>query len=773
MLKSISRSTFAVLLVYFSLSQILAQTNNQMIRGVVKDKWSGKPLPGTYLVLDNGTKGVVTDSAGRFRLPNVQVGRHYLSSFLTGYATWVSPDLWIESGKETVLDIIMEELHTDLPEIILHGESMPRQSMGQLNLLSQEMTLRYPATFYDPARLASAMPGVTNDNDQANGLIIRNYSPNGVNWRLWGAEIINPNHTANAGTFSDRVTGNAGGVNMISMQLLDNTAFYTGLPPVSYGNAGSGTLDMSLRSGNTENREYTIQAGLIGIDLAAEGPFGKIASGASYLVNYRYSTIGLLQKMGLELGDEAIEFQDLSMNLSFPLKNGSLQLFGILGSSSNRFSGSADSTLWKGEKDPFSIDFSSSSRILGARYQNGALTSTWVYSSGQFLREAIPLVSNNSYFNASYDFWQPEKLSGDTRFTKTMNDDIDFLAGINLTYNKQIRTLTDAYFSNDGTMAGIQVAPYLGFQYQKGKWQSSFGLHSFYFTWNNSFSAEPRLELTRKLSRQTSMSFALGKSSQLQPVQVYIGSGFNQNEKLDLTKLWQGSVTFKKVKNTEVWSAQFYGSLIHNIPISDKSMDAFSAINVLEEIIHFPLVSKGRAFQLGASLQNRVYWKNGFYSLINLNVGQLKYVGSDHIWREGRFSHKYLLNATIGKEWSGLERKGKIRQFGINARFVARAGFREMSIDFDASKSLGTSVFSMENGFDQVLENYCRLDLRIYRKWNAAKRSNMLSLDIQNVSGENHIVYNYYDRVQQKILGKKQLGIIPILSYRVNITAKK
>jgi hypothetical protein len=49
----------------------------------------------------------------------------------------------------------------------------------------------------------------------------------------------------------------------------------------------------------------------------------------------------------------------------------------------------------------------------------------------------------------------------------------------------------------------------------------------------------------------------------------------------------------------------------------------------------------------------------------------------------------------------------------------------------------------------------------------------MLSLDIQNASSEKQIVYNYYDRVQQKILGKKQLGIIPILSYRVNITAKK
>ena len=224
MIYSISKSIVLVLLAFFSLQQMTAQTN-QMIRGTVKDKWSGKPLAGTYLVLDNGTKGVTTDSAGRFRMGNIQVGRHYLSCFLTGYSTWVSPDLWIESGKETVLDIILEELHTDLPEIVLNGESLPRQSLGQLNLLSQEMTLRYPATFYDPARLASAMPGVTNDNDQANGLIIRNFSPNGVNWRLWGAEIINPNHTANAGTFSDRVTGNAGGVSMISMQLLDNTAY--------------------------------------------------------------------------------------------------------------------------------------------------------------------------------------------------------------------------------------------------------------------------------------------------------------------------------------------------------------------------------------------------------------------------------------------------------------------------------------------------------------------------------------------------------------------
>jgi hypothetical protein len=99
MLHSVSKSIFWVLLASFSIGQLAAQTNNQVIRGIVKDKWSGKPLVGTYLVLDNGTKEVVSDSLGRFRITSVQVGRHYLSCFLTGYATWVSPDLWVESGK--------------------------------------------------------------------------------------------------------------------------------------------------------------------------------------------------------------------------------------------------------------------------------------------------------------------------------------------------------------------------------------------------------------------------------------------------------------------------------------------------------------------------------------------------------------------------------------------------------------------------------------------------------------------------------------------------
>lgn len=58
----------------------------------------------------------------------------------------------------------------------------------------------------------------------------------------------------------------------------------TGAFPAEYGNALSGVFDLKLRKGNNQKREYTVQAGLLGLDVAAEGPFSKNYKG-SYLIN--------------------------------------------------------------------------------------------------------------------------------------------------------------------------------------------------------------------------------------------------------------------------------------------------------------------------------------------------------------------------------------------------------------------------------------------------------------------------------------------------------
>ena len=294
-----------------------AQTLTSTLRGSVKDFDTHQPLAGASVQLVGTDKGTVTNSEGTFRFDQLPTGRYNLAVSYLGYETSTIPEILLESGKEKVVEVRLVQAGKQLDEAVVR--STRPIAYNSIQAITPEQTLRYAATYLDPARLAVSFPGVATANDQANGLVIRGNNPNGMQWRLEGVEIVNPNHTSNAGTFSDRSTQTGGGVNILSTQLMGDSYFLTGAFPAEYGNALSGVMDMRLRKGNDEKQEFTAQAGLIGFDLAAEGPLSK-NSKASYLVNYRYSFTGLLGALGVTFGGEDIRYQDLSFNLTFPTK---------------------------------------------------------------------------------------------------------------------------------------------------------------------------------------------------------------------------------------------------------------------------------------------------------------------------------------------------------------------------------------------------------------------------------------------------------------------
>ncbi|MDO8969869.1 MAG: hypothetical protein Q7U74_04215, partial [Saprospiraceae bacterium] len=298
--------------------------------------------------------------------------------------------------------------------------------------LTRDQTLRYPAMFFDPARLAAAYPGVSQTDDGANSLSIRGNSPTGVAWRLEGVEIVNPNHLPNAGTFSDRPAAASGGVLMFSAQLLDNSSLLNGAMPAGYGNALGGVMDMHLRKGNGRRHEFTAQAGLIGLDLAAEGPMGKNGKNA-YLVNYRYSTVGLLGQLGVSFGDEQINFQDLSFHLNFEGKRGSRwSVFGLGGLSENVFRGKADSLEAKVYKDFFDIDFESRTGVLGVSNWTPVGKKSWVKttiaaSGQQNIRSAV---SSTYLDGGNADDMNESKLSASITASERIGTRGQFQTGV-------------------------------------------------------------------------------------------------------------------------------------------------------------------------------------------------------------------------------------------------------------------------------------------------------------------------------------------------------
>ncbi|MEM1324548.1 MAG: TonB-dependent receptor [Bacteroidota bacterium] len=763
-------------LLLFFVGSLFAQTPTQTIRGTIRDAATTQALIGATVQLVDQTQSTVTDGEGQFRLEEVAVGRQQLQINYLGYEGIILPIL-LESGKEVVLNIELEGSQTGLDTVVVRSSRLAAVQPLSSQTIGIEETFRYSATFYDPARMMTLYPGVVNVNNQANAISVRGNSPNFNQWRLEGVEIVNPNHTPNAGTFSDRITQSAGGVNILSAQLLDYSTFLTSAYQAQYGNALGGILDMNLRDGNAEQHEFIGQIGLIGIDLAAEGPISK-KSGASYLANYRYSTIGLLSDLGVDLGDEEIRFQDLSVNLSFPTqKAGDFTLFGIWGASDNIFITDRDSTLWEESKDQFDIIFDSRTTIFGGTHQL-QVGDRGLWKTSVAISELESGRTQEGVFTTEDFFVQDQERYAKTAFHSFYNYQFSplhqFRFGVNATQHDFDTNIENERSPTRINQSAWQLHTYLNWEARwSNRFSSTVGLAFSNFDLNeNSTALEPRLSLNYNLTNKQSLHLAYGLHSQIQLPRVYI-SGFFQgtqpsNAQLGLSRAHHLVLGYHYALNASTrLEVEAYFQQLFDIPIGTRDNDFFSAINILEESdIGWVLANAGEGQNYGLEISLQKTLLDDYYFLANLSLFKSQFITMDNIARDTRWNGNYAFNTTGGKEWK-WQKKERQMILGLNLNVAFLGGFRETPIDLAASRLVGTTVFDNDNPFAINQPNFFKTDLRIYYKRNKSKYNTTLALDIQNLTNAQNVAFQYYDSVQDEILTQFQLGLIPILTWRV------
>ncbi|MEN0003852.1 MAG: TonB-dependent receptor [Bacteroidota bacterium] len=755
-----------------------AQASPQTIRGQVLDSGNRQALVGANVVLQNVNRNTITDSLGRFRIADLAPGRYDLAISYVGYGTYNQVGLLVESGKEVVLEIELTPIASSFDEVVVSGAV--EQGYSSFNSINQrsitvEETARFPATFFDPARLAASFPGVAGDNDQANGLSIRGNSPNNMSWWLEGVQIVNPNHTPNAGTFNDRVTQNGGGVNMLSAQLLGLTRFYSGAFPTAFGNAVGGVLDMRLRNGNNEQLEFTGQAGLIGLDLAVEGPFSK-QSDASYLVNYRYSTIGLLSSLGVPLGDEEINFQDLAFHLVFPLKNGNkIRVFGLGGRSENIFEAERDSTQWEFEKDGFDINFESQMGALGAVFtvpmRNGFWNTSLVGSGLESTRTALRLDQDFTPQQDDFDELIQSKIAVHSWIQQQFSNQFAVQYGL-LTSREygEVRTLEngDEVLADD-SISGWLVQPYVNVSYQfSDRFSVQLGGNAQYFSTYESLAIGPRLLLRYRFGARQYVELSGGRFSQLQPFQLSLSNAnIERQSDLDFTNSNQVELSYStSLKEWGNLRLQTYYQRLDNVPVT-SAPSSFSALNYLSGVVNDRLVNEGEGENYGVELSLSRQLQNNYYFLFSSTLYESRYQGSDGVWRDTRYNGNYIFNLTGGREKQWERSSGEVYSLGLNARIVYSGGFRETPIDLVGSEASGTTIFQDELAFTEQQQDYFRIDFRVYYKRNKDGYSSTLALDVQNLTNQENVAFSYFDTRQNKVLLQEQLGIIPVLSYKI------
>jgi hypothetical protein len=756
----------------------------QTLKGQVIERSIRTPLKGATVEIASLGVRAATDASGHFRFEKVPVGIHSLKVTYVGYRSVNLENMALESGKEMVLTIEMEEAVVSETEVVVRNRANKARPLNESALVSARMfsieeTRRFAAGLNDPSRIATAFAGVQPSGD-GNALIIRGNAPNGLLWRLEGVDIPNPNHFARVGT-------SGGAISILSAQLLGNSDFMTGAFPAEYGNALSGVFDIRLRKGNRDKREHTFSASTIGIDFATEGYFKK-GYGGSYLFNYRYGFLTLMQKVGFNIGDAATSFQDLSFHLHFPMgKAGDISVFGFGGNSEQDQDVSRDAEEWA----------QGTARRSGwldeARTRSAGISHTVNLGRKTLLKSVFNL---SGYVYRDEDkrldrFDGPLIITRDNRFedhsrtlsvtlTHRFNGKHLLKGGIYQT-GKDFELRQREWVSNalrDRVKSSGNTGILNGFLQWRGNLTERLslvgGIHGMRFALNGTGSVEPRFGLRWMADATRSLSLGFGRHSQIQPLGNYFARIRVGNDTIEPNRGLEPSRADHLVlgyghRISKDWNfkSELYLQRLSHIPISAAGPTSFSLINQDDDYVIEALANKGRGRNMGMEFTLERYRNDDFYLLTTMSLYGSRYLPSDGEWRSTRFDSNFGMTFLAGKEWQ-LKRKRPVT-FTCDLKSFFGGGVRVTPIDLPRSIALKRTVLDNTRINGDKLAPIARVDLQLEWRVQYGSRTGSFILGVQNLFNRKNPVRQYYDPASQSIKYSYLLGRLPVAGYRVDL----
>ncbi len=693
------------IIIFFLFSVAIAgygQQITQTVRGRVMDKDSRIPLPGANLIIDGSDPliGTTTDENGYFTFGKLPVGIYNIKVFYLGYNEVTLRNIQLNSGKEKVLNIYLSETVQNLKEVVVKANVNKAEALNKMATVSVmkfnvDGMDHLAGTINDVARAVSSYAGVSMNPSGSNDIIIRGNSPKGMAWRLEGLDIPNPNHYAEEGS-------SGGGLSILNAAVLSNSDFFTGAFPAEFGNAYSGVFDMKLRNGNNQQREYSLQAGFLGLDCTFEGPFSR-KNPASYLVNYRFSSLAAIKALGINLVGDAIPyFQDLTFKISAPTKHlGTFSFFGIGGVSNVHE-----------EENHFTNDYRTDMSVIG-------LKNLFFFNQSAYLQTIVA-------FTASGNNWNFKEPDTNNIFISKAIDDLRYKTSkISMVFNKKINAanllrigtqssfmlydlVSDRYdYENEKLIPDVNINGSTTLLESFVDWKHRFnrnvtlitGLHSMYLFLNGNYTIEPRIGLKWQFAVSQALNIGLGLHSKMESLSSYFvqepvhdGPAFLPNKELDFIKAAHFVAGYENLLNENLFlKVELYYQHLFDVPVENSDTSSFSMLNYSFGYTNRHLVNKGTGRNYGVEVTLEKYFSRKYYYMVTLSLFDSKYKALDGILRNTRFNTRYILNVTGGKDFhfgSGTKK----RILGVNIKGTWSGGQWATPVDLEKSRAEGYTV---------------------------------------------------------------------------------
>ncbi|MBL7859366.1 MAG: TonB-dependent receptor [Cyclobacteriaceae bacterium] len=770
-----------------------AQTT-QTVRGRVLDEVSQSPLIGVNVMLMGTEKitGSASDVNGYFRIENVPLGRQSFKISYIGYEEQFIPNVIVTAGKEVILNITLTESVRQLNDLVIVADSREDKTatVNDLAVVSARSfnvddTKRYAGALGDPSRMAANFAGVVGGDDSRNDIVVRGNSPSGMLWQLEGLNIPNPNHFGS-------LTSTGGPVSMLNNNNLDKSDFITSAFPSQYGNATAGVFDIRLRDGNNQQHEYVGQIGFNGFEVGAEGPLSKKNNG-SFIANYRYSTLGIFQSLGIEFGTGSNTplYQDLNFKVSLPTKgNGKWTLFGLGGISAIDLLGSeadlsTNTDLYGSENQDTYPRYKTG--IAGLSYEKNINSRTFLkltggvsYTYEEFTGDSLVRNMEDEVI-AKYNRYEAEfttrKYSVVGSVRTKFNSKNSMTSGFYMDHTDFDLFNRDIYANLARDSVRIDVHDnttlYQAYTTWKHRFNTKFlmnlGVHAQYYSLNEQLALEPRLGFQYLISGNHSLSLGFGLHNQIQSIYTsFVQTKLPTEEvvltntQLDFTQSQHSVLTYDWNINEHFrLKAEAYYQQLRNVPVEQMS-STFSALNTGASFIPSDtdsLVSKGMGKNYGMELTLERFFHKGYYFLMTGSLFDSRYEGSDGIERNTAYNTQYVFNALGGKEW----RVGKKKNYLVlNLKLTTIGGKYLTPINVEASQALGRTIYDEANAFSEKQDPYFRMDVKLSYRKEYSKSTLEFALDLQNVTNNQNIFSQSYNPRTNTVVTQYQQGFFPV-----------
>ena len=753
----------------------------QTLRGKVTDRDSQIPLPFASVVVMNTNfqRGTTTDLDGNFRFEGLPVGRYTLKVSYVGYEEGVLPEILLGSAREVVVSVEIRERTESLGEVFVRykkGEALNQMTTVSSRSFSVEESKRYPVSVSDPARMAQVFAGVSGTDDATNEIVIRGNSPYWLSWRLEGVEIPSPNHFAEEGY-------NAGAISILSTNLMGMSDFHMGAFPAEYGSALSGVFDIKLRNGNNQVREYSFQAGFLGIDLSAEGPYKEGYTG-SYLFNYRYSTFSLMNQLNISISENALpSYQDLSFKFNLPTKKaGEFSFWGLGGMAEDDEKYLPDTSA--GENPEYGYrDFTRSGMYAAGLTHtlfpdDKSYLRTVLSHSASYSSEDYEEMDSLGFFKERlYDELWNKAIRISTLYNRKVSHHLTFRTGFTFSHlyydlysRESVTTGSSMVFLNSVGNTNMYQA-YIQSKYAfSDRIVLKAGLHFAHFALSRDNSLEPRLGMTFNLPKEQKLTFGFGLHSKNESLPVYFvenvaadGSIYMPNLGLEMTRSMHYILGYEKMFGSDLQvKTEAYYQHINNLPVPTNPAKywapIYGGVNIGDTLAN---IGEGRNYGLELTLQK--FFTKSYYFLFSSSLFESKYKPADGHWYDTKFNLGFINNLVGGKEFMW----GDTRMIGLNLRLIWSGGRRIQTVDLPASIEQGFTVYKNYDIFSKQARDYFRIDLGLKLHFYRAKTEHVLSLDIQNLTNRVNVLAESYSPESESISEYPMTGFIPIFNYRV------